>query len=106
MALLFNKIFTIVLIEYFNYNNIFSAKITIKLLEHIGINNYIIKLEKDKQLFFKFIYNLKPIELKILKIYIKTNLANSFIQLFKSFVNISILFDLKLDKSLHFCINY
>ena len=50
-----------------------------KLLEYTKINNYTIKLEKDKQLFFSLIYILRLIKLKTLKIYIKTNLASNFI---------------------------
>lgn len=50
---------------------------------HINKNDYIIRLEKNKLPFFKSIYSLKLIKLKILKIYIKTKLANSFIQTFK-----------------------
>ena len=50
-----------------------------KLLEYIRINNYTIKLEKNKQLLFSSIYSLQPIKLETLKIYIKTNLANGFI---------------------------
>ena len=57
------------------------------------MNDYTIKLKKDKQLFFKLIYSLKPIELEILKIYIKINLINNFIQLFQFFTRIFILFD-------------
>ena len=50
-----------------------------KLLEYIKINNYAIKLKKSKQLLFRLIYSLELVELKILKIYIKINLANGFI---------------------------
>ena len=38
-----------------------------------------IELEKGKQPSFGLIYSLRPVELEILKTYIKTNLANSFI---------------------------
>ena len=62
-----------------NYNIAFLAKNVIELLEHIGINNYIIKLEKDKQLFLGPIYSLALVKLEILKTYIKTNLAYGFI---------------------------
>ena len=68
------------------------AKNIVELSKYIGINNYIIKLEKSKQIFFRSIYNLKLVELKILKTYIKINLANSFIWLFKSLIKIYIFF--------------
>ena len=50
-----------------------------KFPEYIGINDYTIELEKNKQSTFCPIYSLKPIKLETLKTYIKTNLANSFI---------------------------
>ena len=65
--------------EYFDYSNIFLVKNIIKLLENIEINKNAIKLKKDKQLLFGLIYSLKLIKLKILKTYIKINLANGFI---------------------------
>ena len=47
-VLLFYKAFIEILAEYSNYNNIFSAKNMVKLLKNIGINEYVIKLKKDK----------------------------------------------------------
>ena len=46
-ALLFNKAFIKVLAKYSNYNNIFLIKNMAAFSEHIGINDYIIKPEKD-----------------------------------------------------------
>ena len=37
------------MIEYFNYNNIFAAENIAELLENTRINEYVIKLEEDKQ---------------------------------------------------------
>lgn len=54
-----------------NYNNIFLVKYMTKLLKYININSYIIMLNKNKQLYFKTIYSLKLIKLKLLKYYIK-----------------------------------
>ena len=71
-----------------------------ELLEHIKINDHIIKLEKNKQLRFRLIYNLKLVELKIIKTYIKINLANDLIQLFKSPIQILIFFGKKPNNSL------
>lgn len=70
------------------------------------INNYAIKQKEDKQPVFGQIYNLGLVKLKILKIYIETNLVNSFIQHFKSLVKASIFFYQKLDKSLCFYADY
>ena len=70
------------------------------------MNKHAIKLEEDKQPPFGPIYSLKPIKLKTLKIYIKTNLANGFIWSFKSLVGAPILFDRKPDRSLRLCVDY
>ena len=70
-----------------------------KLLKYTEIINHAIKLEKVKQLLFKFFYSLKPVELKTLKIYIKNNIASKFIQLFKHFFRVVIFFDQKLNNS-------
>ena len=78
-ALLFGEAFTKVLAEYFNYSNMFSVENAAELLENTRMNKYAIKLEEDKKLPFRPIYNLRPIKLEILKTYIKTNLANGFI---------------------------
>lgn len=76
----------------FDYSNIFSAKNAVKLLKHSEINNHVIKLEENKQPFFKLIYSLKLIELKTLKTCIKINLANNIRRLFRSLAKISIFF--------------
>ena len=55
--LLFKEIFIIILLKYFNYSNIFLTKNIIKFLKYIKINNLAIKLEKNKQPLFKFIYS-------------------------------------------------
>ena len=78
-ALLFDKTLIEVLAKYSDYNNVFSAKNVIELLENIGINEHTIKLEEGKQLLFDSIYSLRLIELETLKTYIKTTRVNSFI---------------------------
>ena len=55
------------------------AENAIKLQEYIEMNNHAIELEETKQLFFSLIYSLELVEFEILKTYIETNLANSFI---------------------------
>ena len=77
-----------------------------KLLENTKINEHIIKLKKDKQSTFGFIYSLKQVELEILKIYIITILVNGFFWSFKSLAGATILIDRKLDRSLCFCVDY
>ena len=105
-ALLFNKALTEVPAEYINYNNVFSEKYVAKLSENTGINEHVIKLEKGEQLLFGPIYSLRPVELEILKTYIKTSQANGFIQSSNSPTGVPILFDKKPDKSLRLCVNY
>ena len=78
----------------------------IELPEYIGINDHIIKLEKDKRLSFGLIYNLRPIELETLKIYVKTILANRLILLFKFFARAFIFFNQEPNSSFCFYINY
>lgn len=53
-------------------------KLIKKLLKYNN-NFYIIKLKKDKLQFLDLIYSLKLIEIKILNIYIKINLAINLI---------------------------
>ena len=105
-ALLSNKAPAKVLIEYFDYSNVFSAEYVAELLENIKMNEYAIKLKEDKQPSFGLIYSLGPVKLKTLKTYIETNLVNGFIQLFKSLARASILFDRKLNRSLRLYIDY
>ena len=52
------------------------------------------------------IYSLEQIEFKTLKIYIKTNQANCFIQAFKSPTSILIFFFCKPNNSFYLCINF
>ena len=81
-------------------------KFAAELPENTGMNKNIIKLEKDKQPHFGSIYSLGLVELKTLKTYIKTIMANGFIRPSKSPVRAPILFDQKPDGSLRFCVNY
>ena len=77
-----------------------------KLPENTEMNEHVIKLEEGKQPPFGPIFSLCPVELKTLKTYIKTNLANGFIRLSKSPIGAPILFNQKLDGSLRFCMDY
>lgn len=63
-------------------------------------------MEENKQSFYKSIYSLKLVELEILKIYIKTNLVNTFIWPFKFFATASILLSKKLKSNFYLCIDY
>lgn len=85
-SLLTNNAPTTVLSKSANFANIFSLKSAAELLEYIGINDYPINLVDGQQPLYKPIYSLGLIELEALKIYIKTNLANDFIQTSKSLI--------------------
>lgn len=97
---------TIVFAKYSDYTDVFSSKLVARLPKHTVINNYAIELEKSKQPLYGSIYNLGPVELETLTVYIKTNLANGFIRFFKSPAGALIFFDCKLNRSINLCINY
>ncbi len=92
--------------EYIDFADIFLPKLAIKLLEHTRINNHAIELVDDWHPSYGLIYSLGPVELEILKTYIKKNLVNCFIRPFKSPTRISIVFDKKPDNSLRLCVDY
>ena len=52
------------------------------LPKHIRMNNHAIKQEKDKQQVFGLIYNIKPVKLKILKIFHPDQQFYPFFQIF------------------------
>lgn len=83
--------------KYLDYADVFLEKLATELSERTNINKYFIDLELGKQLPYGSIYSLRPVELKTLKTYNKTNLANSFLCPSKSPANIPILFTQKLD---------
>ena len=70
------------------------------------MNEHAIELEEGKQPPFGPIYSLRPVELEILKTYIKTNLANGFIRPSKSPTGALILLNKKPDRSLRLCMDY
>lgn len=78
IVFLFIKKITI-LNKYSDFINIFLGKKTMILRKQIYLNEHATKLVKDKQLPYRLIYSLMPIELKILKTYIKIYLKIGFI---------------------------
>lgn len=99
-GLIAQKTPTKVFAKYIDFADTFFPDLTFQLLKHTRINNHIIKLVNGQQLFYGLIYNREPIELKILKAYIETNLANGFNKPFKSFASAFIFFNQNLDRSL------
>ena len=92
--------------EYVNFADIFFLDLASKFSKHTGINDYAIELVDGQQLFYGPIYSLGLVELETLKAYIKTNLANRFIKLFKSPAGAPILFNRKIDRSFRLCVKY
>lgn len=105
-ALIADKARITVPAEYLDFADVFYKKFAAVRLKHTEINTDAIDLEEGKQLSYKFIYNLRPMELKILKTYIETNLVNGFIRFSKSPAGTPILFDKKSNGSFKLCVDY
>lgn len=74
-----DKAHTKILTEYSNYADVFSSNLAIELSKNTGINEHAIELIDGKELPYGHIYALNPIELEILKTYIKTHLQTGII---------------------------
>ena len=92
--------------EYSDFADVFSPDLASELPVHTGINNHAIKLVDSQQPPYGPIYSLGPVELKTLKTYIETNLANGFIRPSKFPDGTPILFDRKSNGSLWLCVDY
>ena len=92
--------------KYWDFANIFSEKKVLVLSKCTKFNKHAINWKNSKQPPYKPIYSLGPVELEILKTYIKTHLQTRFIWPSKPPVNASILFDKKPDGSFCLCIDY
>ena len=93
-------------VKFSDFADVFLEKSANVLPERTGANKHAIKLEEGKQPPYGPIYSLGPIELKTVKTYIETNLANGFIQASKSPAGAPILFVRKPNGSLRLCVNY
>ena len=65
--------------KYSDFANVFLKESAAELPKHFDINKHAIDLKPGKQLLYSPIYSLGLVELKTLKMYTETNLANSFI---------------------------
>lgn len=101
-----SKAFITVPKKYLDHANVFSEKLATMLLEHTKINTHAINIKEGKQPLYGLIYSLGPVELETLKIYIKTNLANSFSRASKFSTGAPILFNQKPNRRLYLCVNY
>ena len=97
---------TKILPKYVGYTDIFSFDLAMELPENTGIKEHTINLMEGKQLPYRLIYSLEPVELKTLKTYIEIHLKNRFIRPFKSPTSALIIFNKKPDCSLWLYINY
>lgn len=95
-----------VTLKNLNCVEVIFLELAMELPEHREMNNHTIHLIEGKQPPYERIYSLESLELKSLKTYIKSSLANSFIRLFKSVLSVSILFVQKPNGGLCLCINY
>lgn len=86
--------------------DIYYFNLIIELSKNIGTNKHAIKLVESKQPPYRPIYSLSLVNLKILKIYIKTHLNTGFIYLSKSPTGVSIFFHKKCNGNLYLYINY
>lgn len=93
-------------IEYSDFIDIFSLNLVMELLDRTGINEHAIKLVDSKPPLYGPIYSLSLIELKILKMYIKTYQKTGFMRPSKSSARAPILFNKEFDGNLHLYINY
>ena len=87
------------------FADIFSEKKTAALPDHAQVE-HAIELKLGKQFLHKLIYSLSEIKLKILHKYLKFSFKKKWIQLFKSSADTLILFVLKKNEFLWFCVNY
>ena len=88
----------IIFTQYFILINNFLSDFVIKLAKYIIEKNYFINQINNKLLVYSLFYNLKLVELKILKFYIIINKVNKFIRLFKFSNNTLIFFKKKKTK--------
>ena len=95
-----------ILAKYSDFANVFLEKSANLLPKQIGVNEHAIELEESKQLPYRPIYSLRPVEFKTFKTYIKTNLANGFIRALKSRAGAPILFVPKPNSSFRLYVNY
>lgn len=99
-------VFTIILLGYADFPDVFSSILAMELLDHTKINNYTMNLIDSKQPFYEIIYSLEPMKLVTLKTYIKINLTNNFIKSSKFLTIAPIFIILKSDNRLCLYINY
>jgi hypothetical protein len=91
--------------KYSEFVEVFSNTKAETLAPHRSID-HAIDLEPGCKITYGRIYNLSEVELKTLKSYIETNLANGFIQRSASPAEAPILYAKKKDVGLRLCVDY
>ena len=87
------------------YNDINSENKIYELSKHI-VDDHAIELVDEKQSSHDSIYSMFETKLKMFKIYLDKYFANEYIRLFKSSIDVSILFMRKKNDSLKLCVDY
>ena len=101
-----NEALISIFIKYSDFAGIFSSELASKLSEYTRINDHAIELVDDWQPSYGPVYNLEPFELKTLKTYIETNLANGVIRPSKFLAKAPIILDKKPNSNLQLCVDY
>ena len=73
------------------YNDISSEHKVYKFSKHI-VDDHVIELIDEKHFSHDFIYSMLKAKLKVFKVYLNKHFQNDFIRLFKSSIDVSILF--------------
>ena len=94
------------MIKYSDFSNVFLEKKALILPKATKLNQHAIKFQENQQPPYRLIYSLGVVELKMLKTYIETNLANGLIQPLKLPIDAFILFIQKLNSSFCLYVNY
>jgi len=96
---------TLLPLEYHDFLDVFFRELADTLSER-RFYDHKIPLQKDKTLTFDSLYGMSQNELRVLKKYLKNNLAKDFIQASSSSAASSMLFVRKSGGGLRFCVNY
>ena len=91
--------------KYHDFQNIFDKSKVDKLLFY-RLYDYKIIIKSENQLLRSRIYFMSENKLQKIKKYLEKNLKKEFINFSLIFYALSILFVVKLNKSLRFCVNY
>ena len=92
-------------LEYHDYLNVFDRSQTNKLSSH-RFCDHKIKLTSDFISSQSRVYRMSPFKLQKIKKYLNENLSKGFITFSKIFYFSSVLFALKINENLRFCVDY